>query len=284
MKKLLAVWLAVCLLCGGMAIGSWAVEQVDFLQAAPIYESDKVSVGNNVMMGGVPYHNTITYRWWYDGDGYSLHNLGGRYTTLTGILGPVDGSDGGALAFYGNGLIITSFEIEQHALLRQISVNVAGVQQLKIVGGGNVALTGAMLTPDPNAYISATGVTITGAATQSVVKGETLTLTPNVSPSNATVKAVSWRTDNAAIALVDNSGIVTAVSNGTATITATTACGNHTASVLVRVTDPTPPAPEPHVPAQPKPSSGNVITAIGNAITVFFNVITGFLRLAFIFI
>lgn len=50
--------------------------------------------------------------------------------------------------------------------------------------------------------------------------GSTETLTATVAPANATNKAVSWSSSNAAIATVEN-GVVTAVAEGTAIITAT---------------------------------------------------------------
>jgi len=55
---------------------------------------------------------------------------------------------------------------------------------------------------------------------------ETFTLTANVYPSNATNKAVSWSSSDENIATVDQNGVITAISKGTATITATAQDGN----------------------------------------------------------
>ena len=52
-------------------------------------------------------------------------------------------------------------------------------------------------------------------------KGQTVQLTATVSPSNATNKTLEWKSSNTNVATVDSSGKVTAVANGTATITAT---------------------------------------------------------------
>ncbi len=65
--------------------------------------------------------------------------------------------------------------------------------------------------------------------------GETSTLTATVLPGNATNKAVTWTSDNEAVASV-NDGKVTAISAGKATITAK--AGDKTATCEVTVTDP----------------------------------------------
>ena len=65
--------------------------------------------------------------------------------------------------------------------------------------------------------------------------GSSSTLTATVAPDNATNKAVTWTTDNAEVATVAD-GVVTAVAEGTATITATTVDGGFTASCAVTVT------------------------------------------------
>ena len=55
---------------------------------------------------------------------------------------------------------------------------------------------------------------------------EALTLTATVLPSNTTNNAISWRSSNETVATVNSVGAVTAVSAGTATITATTTDGS----------------------------------------------------------
>ncbi|MEG1925858.1 MAG: Ig-like domain-containing protein [Ruthenibacterium sp.] len=55
----------------------------------------------------------------------------------------------------------------------------------------------------------------------SLLKGKTKKLAVTVNPQNATDKAVTWSSDNTAVATVSDSGIVTAKSVGTANITAT---------------------------------------------------------------
>ncbi|MGN0180997.1 MAG: Ig-like domain-containing protein, partial [Candidatus Ornithomonoglobus sp.] len=68
--------------------------------------------------------------------------------------------------------------------------------------------------------------------------GRTLILSPTVKPDNATNKAIIWTSNDESIAKVAN-GVVTGVSEGTTTITATTADGGYSASCTVKVTKPT---------------------------------------------
>lgn len=87
---------------------------------------------------------------------------------------------------------------------------------------------------EPSSNVAVTGVTLNKTELPLNV-GATETLTATVAPDNATNKAVTWTTDNAEVATVAD-GVVTAVAEGTATITATTADGSFTASCTVTVT------------------------------------------------
>lgn len=69
-------------------------------------------------------------------------------------------------------------------------------------------------------------------------EGETEQLTETVLPSNATDKSVTWSSSNTSVATVSSSGLVTAVSHGSATITVTTTDGNKTATCSVTVNEP----------------------------------------------
>ncbi len=65
---------------------------------------------------------------------------------------------------------------------------------------------------------------------------DNLLLTATISPINATNKNVIWTSSNTSVATVEN-GTVTAVSAGTATITATTEDGGYTATCMVTVNE-----------------------------------------------
>ena len=67
--------------------------------------------------------------------------------------------------------------------------------------------------------IAVTSVTL-DKTSLSLTEGDSATLTATVNPSDATDKTISWSSSNPAVAAVDNSGNVTAVKEGSATITA----------------------------------------------------------------
>ena len=79
-----------------------------------------------------------------------------------------------------------------------------------------------------------TGVTL-NKTTLTLKVGLTETLSAAVMPSDASDKAVTWSSDNTAVAAVSSGGVVTAVKEGTATITVTTADGGFTATCAVTV-------------------------------------------------
>ena len=72
--------------------------------------------------------------------------------------------------------------------------------------------------------------------TLNLLFGNSETLIATVLPSDATDKSVSWSTSNSSVATVNSSGSVTAVGNGSCTITVTTTDGGKTATCSVNVT------------------------------------------------
>ncbi|WP_456087597.1 Ig-like domain-containing protein [Parabacteroides sp.] len=81
--------------------------------------------------------------------------------------------------------------------------------------------------------VSVTGVTITPTAL-TLKTGTTGTLTATVVPENATVTAVTWNSSDTNVATVDK-GVVTAISEGSTTITVKTDDGGFTAACEVTV-------------------------------------------------
>ena len=90
------------------------------------------------------------------------------------------------------------------------------------------------LTVTPAEPIAVTGVSL-DKTSLTVKVGKTASLIATVKPENASDKAVTWTSDDETIATVDNSGLVTAVSPGTVTITVTTADGGFFDSCIVTV-------------------------------------------------
>ena len=90
------------------------------------------------------------------------------------------------------------------------------------------------LTVKSTATDAVTGVTLDQTSLDMKV-GDTETLTATVAPTDATNKAVTWKSSKESVATVDADGKVTAVGAGTATITVTTTDGSFTATCTVTV-------------------------------------------------
>ena len=69
----------------------------------------------------------------------------------------------------------------------------------------------------------------------SIEVGETASLSPQISPFNASNKDVIWSSDHTAVATVDQNGFVAAISEGNATITVSTLDGNYSATAYIEV-------------------------------------------------
>lgn len=96
-------------------------------------------------------------------------------------------------------------------------------------------------TPTPS-VVKVNSVSLNQSSLNLTQKGQTARLSATVSPSNATNKSINWSSSNSNVATVSN-GVVTAVGNGSATITATAADGSgKKASCSVTVNIPTTPS------------------------------------------
>ena len=123
---------------------------------------------------------------------------------------------------------------------------------------GNKAATCAVTVTA--ATVPVTGVTLNKTST-SLYVGDTETLTPTITPDNATNKNVTWSSDDTSVATVDASGLVTAVARGTAVITATAADGSGaSASCTVTVSSYLPPA-NPNYRITVEATQGGTVTA-----------------------
>jgi uncharacterized protein YjdB len=121
---------------------------------------------------------------------------------------------------------------------------VASVSNGKVTGAtaGTATIT---VTTEDGAYTAncvvtiITPVRVTGIemepATLVLKTGGMSVLTVEIAPENATNKKINWSTSDSSVAPVNGTGKVTAVGEGTATITATSADGGYTASCVVTV-------------------------------------------------
>ncbi len=124
----------------------------------------------------------------------------------------------------------TITEIGQNAFSNCNSLTIYGKR-------GTIAETYAKNNGIPfidNSKIAVTKVTLNKTSAK-LYKGQSITLTATVAPSNATNKAVTWKTSDSSIATVSG-GKVTAKKAGTATITAETVNGiKATCKVTVQI-------------------------------------------------
>ena len=84
-------------------------------------------------------------------------------------------------------------------------------------------------TPAPTATpkpVKVSGIILSQTSLTMTSKGQTVSLTATVNPGNAANKSITWSSSNSSIATVSANGTVTAVTNGTADITATAADGS----------------------------------------------------------
>lgn len=87
--------------------------------------------------------------------------------------------------------------------------------------------------PGAVVHVSVNGVKLN--KTMIIETGSSMELTYTISPSDATNQNVSWTSSNTDVATVSSTGLVTAVSDGTATIQVITAEGTFTADCQVTV-------------------------------------------------
>lgn len=121
-----------------------------------------------------------------------------------------------------------------------VSLKAKGSATVKMSVYASASATTPLLEKSVNVTVKqpVTGITITSASGSSTVDtGDTLQLTANVSPSNASDTSVTWSSSSTGIAKVSTAGLVTGVAAGTAVITAKANDGsNQSATFTVTVT------------------------------------------------
>lgn len=90
--------------------------------------------------------------------------------------------------------------------------------------------TGKLASDD----IKVTGISL-NTATGEIEIGDTYELVASISPTDATNQNITWESSDDRIATVDDKGLVTAISEGNATITATTEDGQFSAQAVIQV-------------------------------------------------
>jgi uncharacterized protein YjdB len=204
-----------CLLMAVLSIGQvWGDE-------APFAPSDFTGQGTSGT--GSPISatkSTVTFACdlGYGGTQFRCYS-GGKITissanTITAISFTFSGSYTGGLNTSYTNLSTNNWEQTLGSQARITSCTVTYT-----AGGGNVDVTGVSLNKEE--------IELEVGATQ--------TLVATITPGNATDQDLSWESDDANVASVDENGVVTAEGIGTATITVTTHDGDFTATCDVEV-------------------------------------------------
>ncbi len=196
---------------GGIAVTDQTITDVTSAMKVNVTAEDGTAAEYSIALA-VPAPVAVT--------GITLDNAslalvaGGSTGTLTATVAPADASNKNVTWTSSNTAVAT----------------VANGNVTPVAGGTAVitATSAADSTKKATCTVTVTqpvaGVSLNKATTTLKV-GAVETLTVNVAPANATNKNVIWESSNINVATV-NSGVVTAVARGTATITATSAADN----------------------------------------------------------
>lgn len=148
----------------------------------------------------------------------------GNSLQLTAVIAPNTATDKSLIWTTSNAAVAV---VNQNGLVTGVSAGTANITA-KTKLGEKVASCAVTV-----AAVATSGVVLDKDAA-SVAAGQTLQLNAVVAPANATNKDLTWSSDTAAVATVSDEGLVTAVAQGTAVITVTTA-GNQTDTCTITV-------------------------------------------------
>ena len=150
------------------------------------------------------------------------------------------GSTGGIVWNGSEGTVYGDVELQE-------DLEIGEGESLKLDNGASLNAGGHNVIVDGGTLDESLAESLVGSVIYKVTKvelgktsltldvNESETLTATITPDNASNKNVTWESSNTNVATVDNTGKVTAVSEGTATITVTTADGGKTATCEVTV-------------------------------------------------
>ncbi|WP_197068279.1 Ig-like domain-containing protein [Candidatus Soleaferrea massiliensis] len=151
----------------------------------------------------------------------------GAQTTLVATVLPEDAPDKSVVWSVGNAGIAT---VTQDGVITAKEIGNTWVTVRTAVGSKTAQCLVRVVEPD----IPVSGVTLNKTQAQ-LEAGATLQLTATVSPADATDKSVTYQSDDASVASVSASGLITAKSAGSTTIRVTTNSGGKTAACTVQV-------------------------------------------------
>ena len=161
--------------------------------------------GSGIDMNKVTYRDTNV-------EGVSLNTNSatinvGNYITLTRTITPANATDQSVIWSSSNTEVAT---VNSSGRVTGVSAGTATITATTNDGGFTASCSVTVIVPVQGVSISATRATIR--------EGETFQLVGQVTPSDATNKAVVWTSSDETVAMVDQNGLVSGILMGTATI------------------------------------------------------------------
>jgi uncharacterized protein YjdB len=139
----------------------------------------------------------------------------GGSSDMTATIAPADATEQGVTWSVSDATIATIDATGKLTALRNDTVTVTATTKENgstISGTKSIIITGQI--------VKVTAITVTGA--NITTNGGSSAMTATVAPTDATEKGVTWAVSDATIATIDATGKLTALKNGTVTVTATT--------------------------------------------------------------
>lgn len=149
----------------------------------------------------------------------------------------INDPDGGTLSVYGG---TSAKPSEKEIALQDGSYDLSGYSYFIVKAGSNASYASSIAIYEESAEpetIAISGVAL-DISEASLQVGESIQLTASVSPSDASNKNITWSSSDQTVASVSNEGLVTAVKEGSASVSVTTEDGGYQASCLITVLEP----------------------------------------------
>ncbi|MBC7935140.1 MAG: Ig-like domain-containing protein [Rhizobacter sp.] len=194
----------------------------------------KVVNGSNAFSYSIPPASAVTFKW-STGPVVPVTGVTVSPATatvavnntiqLTATVAPANATNSSVTWSSGNAAVAS---VNSNGLVTAVSAGTATIT-VTTADGNRTATSNITVN-----VVATTGVSVSPASA-SIFATQTQQLTATVTPANASNKSVTWASSNTSVATVNANGLVTAVTPGTSTITATTVSGNFTATSAITV-------------------------------------------------
>lgn len=190
--------------------------------------SKKVSLKNPIVFTFTPDESIADHTFELTYTFTMPENFDDYFTLTTPLTGTIEADDASTLAAETD----ITFTIGTDKIAGTLTGNFDEAQAAFAESSIKVSATVNDVTGSEPADVAVESITLNQNALEITVGGEDVTLTATVKPDNATNPTVTWESDHPEFATVTN-GVVHAVAEGTATITAK--AGDKTATCVVTV-------------------------------------------------